>query len=102
MDEQTLVYWLNSLPVPSALLVSSIKDLDDGSTIIDIVKHFFPEAEDDGEPLDLERWVDHVHTDSIPHAVIVDCTASDAVAERYVDWLTEGLRRTHMARGRQA
>ena len=28
MDEQTLVYWLNSLPVPSALLVSSIQDLD--------------------------------------------------------------------------
>ena len=55
MDEQTLVYWLNSLPVPSALLVSSIQDLDDGSTIIDIVKHFFPEAEDDGEPLDLQR-----------------------------------------------
>ena len=53
MDEQTLVYWLNSLPVPSALLVSSIRDLDDGDTIIDVVAHLFPEAEDDG-PLDLQ------------------------------------------------
>ena len=52
MDEQTLVYWLNSLPIRSALLVSEIRDLDDGDAIIDVVAHLFPEARDDG-PLDL-------------------------------------------------
>ena len=56
MDEQTLVYWLNSLPIPSALLASSIQELDDGDIIIDVVEHLFPDAEDDG-PLDLERAI---------------------------------------------
>ncbi len=57
MDEQTLVYWLNSLPIRSALLVSEIRDLDDGDTIIEVVAHLFPEVQDDG-PLDLHVALD--------------------------------------------
>ena len=41
--------------------------------------------------VDLERFVDHVDTDTIPHAVIIDCTASRQVAMRYGDWLARGI-----------
>jgi bifunctional aspartokinase / homoserine dehydrogenase 1 len=42
-------------------------------------------------PVDLERLADYVHTESVPHAVIIDCSASDTVAGRYVDWLNQGI-----------
>ncbi|MCA9490158.1 MAG: bifunctional aspartate kinase/homoserine dehydrogenase I [Myxococcales bacterium] len=44
-----------------------------------------------GEPLDLERLVGHVNADHLPHAVLVDCTASGAVAGRYAGWLERGV-----------
>jgi len=45
----------------------------------------------DGEPADLEAFVDHVQTDYHPHTVLVDCTASDEVARHYEDWLKRGI-----------
>ncbi len=42
-------------------------------------------------PLELERFVEHVHAPHLPHAVLVDCTASEAVARRYADWLARGI-----------
>jgi aspartokinase/homoserine dehydrogenase 1 len=33
-----------------------------------------------GEDLDLDRLQHHVHADHLPHAVIIDCTASESVA----------------------
>jgi len=45
----------------------------------------------DGEPADLEAFVDHVQTDYHPHTVLVDCTASDYVAQHYEDWLERGI-----------
>ena len=45
----------------------------------------------DGEPADLEAFVDHVQTDYHPHTVLVDCTASDWVAQHYEDWLARGI-----------
>ncbi|MEO7084231.1 MAG: bifunctional aspartate kinase/homoserine dehydrogenase I [Gemmatimonadaceae bacterium] len=45
----------------------------------------------DGVPLDLPRLVSHVHADHLPHAVLVDCTASDAVAGMYAAWLDRGI-----------
>jgi len=45
----------------------------------------------DGETADLDAFADHVQTDYHPHAVLVDCTASDAVAHRYEDWLERGI-----------
>jgi aspartokinase/homoserine dehydrogenase 1 len=44
-----------------------------------------------GEPADLDRLAAHVHADHLPHAVIIDCTASDAIADRYEDWLRRGI-----------
>ena len=43
------------------------------------------------EALDLDRFADFVDDDHLPHAVIIDCTASDRVAERYLDWLERGI-----------
>ncbi|MCB9880013.1 MAG: bifunctional aspartate kinase/homoserine dehydrogenase I [Planctomycetes bacterium] len=40
---------------------------------------------------DLDAFTAHVHAEHLPHAVIVDCSASDAVADRYVDWLRRGV-----------
>jgi aspartokinase/homoserine dehydrogenase 1 len=45
----------------------------------------------DGEPADLEAFVDHVQTDYHPHTVLVDCTASDEVARHYEEWLERGI-----------
>ncbi|MDH3768800.1 MAG: aspartate kinase, partial [Gammaproteobacteria bacterium] len=44
-----------------------------------------------GEPLDIDRFVRHVQVDHIPHSVIIDCTASQDVAERYAEWLARGI-----------
>jgi aspartokinase/homoserine dehydrogenase 1 len=44
-----------------------------------------------GEPLDLEKFANHVQADYIPHTVIVDCTASAEVGKNYVAWLTRGI-----------
>lgn len=42
-------------------------------------------------PLDLDAFAAHVRAPHLPHAAIVDATASEAVAERYAAWLAEGL-----------
>jgi aspartokinase/homoserine dehydrogenase 1 len=44
-----------------------------------------------GEPLDLEKFTNHVQADYIPHTVIVDCTASADVGKNYVAWLSRGI-----------
>ena len=43
------------------------------------------------EALDLQRFVAHVHDDHLPHAAIIDCTASNQVAEHYLDWIDRGI-----------
>ncbi len=47
--------------------------------------------ENAGQPLDLEKFVNAVQADYIPHTVIVDCTASADVAAHYRDWLARGI-----------
>ncbi|GAB4174269.1 MAG: bifunctional aspartate kinase/homoserine dehydrogenase I [Wenzhouxiangellaceae bacterium] len=42
-------------------------------------------------PLDIERFTAHVHADHLPHAVIVDCTASARIADHYAGWLAAGI-----------
>jgi len=42
-------------------------------------------------PCDLSRFAEHVHVEHLPHALIVDCSASDAVADRYAGWLAAGI-----------
>ncbi|HZX91379.1 MAG TPA: bifunctional aspartate kinase/homoserine dehydrogenase I, partial [Rudaea sp.] len=44
-----------------------------------------------GDGCDLDRFADHVHTSHLPHAIIVDCSASDAVAAHYARWLAAGI-----------
>ena len=43
------------------------------------------------EPLDFARFTDHVGAEHLPHAVIIDCSASNDVAERYAAWLDRGI-----------
>ncbi len=42
-------------------------------------------------PTDLQRFADHVHAEHLPHAVILDCSASNAVADLYAGWLARGI-----------
>jgi aspartokinase/homoserine dehydrogenase 1 len=44
-----------------------------------------------GAQMQFDALVDHVQADYLPHAVLIDCSASQAVADRYVDWLTRGI-----------
>jgi len=39
----------------------------------------------------LDEFADHVQTDHLPHSVIIDCSASQNVADRYADWLARGI-----------
>ena len=45
----------------------------------------------EGEALDLERFAAHVRAEHLPHALIVDCSGSDAVAAYYPQWLAAGI-----------
>jgi bifunctional aspartokinase / homoserine dehydrogenase 1 len=49
------------------------------------------EALDSGGPPDVPRFVRHVDAVHLPHAVIVDCTASAAIARHYPEWLAAGI-----------
>lgn len=46
---------------------------------------------DDARALDLESFAEHVHADHLPHAVIIDCSGSNAIAEYYARWLADGI-----------
>ena len=43
------------------------------------------------ETCELDRLATHVHNSHLPHAIIVDCSASDAVAAHYPAWLAAGI-----------
>lgn len=49
------------------------------------------ELERSTEPLDWGRFARHVQADHIPHAAMVDCSASQEVANRYLDWFRAGI-----------
>ncbi len=44
-----------------------------------------------GKPCDLEKLAAHVRSEHLPHAIILDCSASDDVAEHYPAWLGAGI-----------
>jgi aspartokinase/homoserine dehydrogenase 1 len=46
---------------------------------------------DSAVPVELGTLAAHVRAEHLPHAVIVDCSASDAVAQHYADWLARGI-----------
>ena len=43
------------------------------------------------QTVDLDRFADHVRGEHLPHALIVDCSASPHVAARYPRWLARGI-----------
>ena len=43
------------------------------------------------EPADLDRFTAHLLDSHLPHVVIVDCSASPEVADRYPQWLAAGI-----------
>jgi len=49
------------------------------------------EALERGGPTDLAQFVRHVDAGHLPHAVIVDCTASAEIARHYPAWLAAGI-----------
>jgi bifunctional aspartokinase / homoserine dehydrogenase 1 len=44
-----------------------------------------------GVPCDLDAFGRHVHAEHLPHAVIIDCSASSEVADHYESWLAAGI-----------
>ena len=44
-----------------------------------------------GLATDLDELVRHTHAEHLPHSVIIDCTASEAVASHYGKWLASGI-----------
>jgi bifunctional aspartokinase / homoserine dehydrogenase 1 len=45
----------------------------------------------DPVPVDPDAFVQHVHAEHLPHTVLIDCTASPAIARRYAGWLRSGI-----------
>ncbi|NNL55800.1 MAG: bifunctional aspartate kinase/homoserine dehydrogenase I, partial [Woeseia sp.] len=39
----------------------------------------------------LDRFVEHIDADHMPHSVIIDCTSDSTVAARYAEWLERGI-----------
>ena len=44
-----------------------------------------------GVAMDADKLVAHIQADYLPHAVLIDCTANQGVADRYADWLQRGI-----------
>ena len=44
-----------------------------------------------GVETDLDVFEQHVNPDHLPHAVIIDCTASEFIASKYTEWLSRGI-----------
>ena len=49
------------------------------------------ELQQHAQPADLERFVEHVRADHLPHTVLIDCSADAEVAAHYRDWLAAGI-----------
>jgi aspartokinase/homoserine dehydrogenase 1 len=47
--------------------------------------------EKEGQPLDLKKFTKHLAESHIPHSVLIEATASGALAPHYAPWLSEGL-----------
>jgi bifunctional aspartokinase / homoserine dehydrogenase 1 len=54
-------------------------------------RHWRSEYIESGEPIDLDRFAAHVKAQHLPHAMIIDCSASAEVASHYAEWLAAGI-----------
>lgn len=43
------------------------------------------------QPLDYERFADHLANNFVPNTVIIDCTASEDPSEQYMEWMRKGI-----------
>jgi bifunctional aspartokinase / homoserine dehydrogenase 1 len=43
------------------------------------------------QPADVDKFIEHVRVDYLPHTVLIDCTANEGVGRRYADWLARGV-----------
>ena len=53
--------------------------------------HWRAEYIESGLPIDLDAFAAHIKAPHLPHAMIVDCSASAEVARHYARWLGEGI-----------
>jgi len=49
----------------------------------------------------VERFVEHVHATHLPHAVIIDATASAELPGHYESWLARGINNHHAEQKRE-
>ena len=47
--------------------------------------------ESDTVESNLDRFIEHVRVDYLPHTVLIDCTASELVGRRYREWFARGI-----------
>jgi bifunctional aspartokinase / homoserine dehydrogenase 1 len=74
-----------------AICDSSTMILDEHRIDLDRWRARLDQGHQSALPADLDHLAAYVHTETVPHAVIIDCTASEHVASRYVDWLSQGI-----------
>jgi bifunctional aspartokinase / homoserine dehydrogenase 1 len=55
------------------------------------LRHWRKTLDETADAADLVAFVDHVQAEHLPHAVIIDCTASNDVAQHYSAWLARGI-----------
>ncbi len=48
-------------------------------------------ASDSAEAFDAAAFAAHIRAEHLPHALIVDCSGSDAIAQHYPQWLAAGI-----------
>jgi aspartokinase/homoserine dehydrogenase 1 len=70
-----------------AVMTSRAMALSDSAIPLDAWR----EALREGQPPDMLRFEDHVNAEHLPHAVMLDCSASDEIAEQYPRWLSAGI-----------
>ena len=55
------------------------------------LEHWREQITEGAVPADYDKFFAHLKVDHLPHTVIIDCTASQDVANRYRDWLAAGV-----------
>ncbi|HXR20000.1 MAG TPA: bifunctional aspartate kinase/homoserine dehydrogenase I [Steroidobacteraceae bacterium] len=55
------------------------------------LEHWREQLASHAQPGDLERFIEHVRVDYLPHSVLIDCSADSRIARCYRDWLAAGV-----------
>jgi aspartokinase/homoserine dehydrogenase 1 len=81
-DDFNLDFRVRGIATSSRMLLSD-RSID--------LQNWREELDANSEPLDWEQFNAHINAEHLPHAAIVDCTASEDVSGRYADWFTQGM-----------